>query len=116
MDRDWSVEVCVELKRLIRDKRATCSGRPERTLCWYKCIDRQMCQRSPRCTSRVRRHSYRGTGWANQLLLKFIIIWRYDGKEESEDTHCAKEVNPSSPQRRTEARQCPDRKSCQAYQ
>jgi len=90
MDRDWSVEVRVELKRLIRDKRATRPGNPDWILCFYKRSDRQIYRRSPRCNSPVRRHPYGRSRWVHQLLLKSIIIGRYDRKEESEDTHSAK--------------------------
>ena len=48
MDRDWSVEVRVELKRLIHDKRATRPGNPDGISYFYKRIDRQICRRSPR--------------------------------------------------------------------
>jgi hypothetical protein len=117
MDRDWSVEVRVELKKLIHDKRATRPGNPDAISYFYERIDRQICRRSQPFNSRVRRHSYGGSRWADQFLLKsIIIIGRYDGKEEGEDTHSAKQVNPTHTPRHCEAGERPASKGCQARQ
>ena len=115
MDRDWSVEVRVELKRLISDTPATRPGNPDGISCFYKRIDRQICRRSPRCNSRVRRHFYGGSRRADQFLLKCIIIGRYGGQGEGEDTHSAKQVNTTHTPRHNEAEERPASKSCQRH-
>src|SRR5262249_18905936 len=104
MDRDWSVEVRVELKRLISEKLATSPHKLDGIFCFYKRIDRQIYRRSPWCNSRVQRHPYGGSRWADQFLLKSIIVGRYHGKEESEDTHSRKQVDPTRTPRHSEAR------------
>jgi hypothetical protein len=115
MDRDCSVEVHVERKWLSSDKQASRPGNPDGISCFYKRVDRQICQRSPG-NSRVRRHSYGGSRWTDQFSLKSIIMGRYDGKEESEDTQSAKQVNPTHTPRHSEAGERPASKSCQAHQ
>ena len=105
----------VELKRLIQDKRATCVGNPAGISYFYNCSDRQICRRSLRCNSRVRRHSYGGSRWTDHFLLKSIVIGRHDGKSESENTHSAEEFNPSETPRHSEARDRPGGKSCQPH-
>ena len=84
--------------------------------CCYKRTDRQICHWSPGHNSRVCRHPCRGSRWANQILLKYVIIGRYDRKEESEDTHSAKRVHPTHTPRYSEARECPASKSCQTHE
>jgi len=116
MDPDWGLEVRLELKRLIRDKRATRSWSPDGISRGYKRIDRQICQQSPLRNSRVGRHCYGGSRWADQFLLKCIIIGRYKREEESEDTHSAKPVNPTHTPRHSGAGERPASKSCQAHQ
>jgi hypothetical protein len=111
MDRDWCFEECVEVERLIRDKRATCSGRPERTPCRYKCIHRQICRPSPPCKSRVRKDCYGAGRGADQLLLQFIINGRYDREEEGEDTNSAKQVDPTAMPRDSEVPDRPESKT-----
>jgi hypothetical protein len=108
--------VRVELKKLIHDKRVTRPGNPDGISCFYKRIDRQICRRSPGCNPRERRQSYGGSRWADQFLLKSLIIGRYDGKEESEDTHSAKQVNPTYTPRHCEAGDRPASKGYQARQ
>ena len=108
MNRDWCFEVCVEVERPIR---ATCSGRPERTPCRYKCIHRQICLRSPPCKSRVRRDCYGAGRGSNQFLLQFVIIGRYDREEEGEDTNSAKQVDPTAMPRHSEVPGPPESKT-----
>ena len=116
MDRDWSVEVRLELKRLIHHKRATRRGNSDGTSRFCKRIDRQICRPLPRRNSRVRGHSYGGSRWPDQFLLKSIIGGRYDGKEESEDTCAAKQVNPTHTPKHCKAGERPASKGCQARQ
>ena len=114
MDRGWSVEVGAEHKRLISDRCATRSGNVDGIFCFNKRIDRRIYRRSLWCTFRVRRYPDGGSRWADQFLLKSIIIRRYDGKEESEHTHSANQINPSQTARHSEAGERPASKSCEA--
>src|SRR4029077_70593 len=65
---------------------------------------------------RVRRDSCGRSCWANQFLLKRIIIGRCNREEESKDTHSTKPVNPSHTPRHSRAGERPASKSCQAHQ
>lgn len=60
VDWGWSVEMRVELKRLINNKRATRHRNPNGISYFYKRVDRQ---RLPRCKSRARRQSYGESRW-----------------------------------------------------
>jgi hypothetical protein len=108
--------VRVEPKETIRNKRATGPGNPDRISCLHKDIHRQTCRRSPRRNSRVRRRPDGGCRWANQLLLKSVIIGRHDRKEESEDPHSAEQMDPTPTPRRSKVVQRPASESCQTHE
>jgi hypothetical protein len=110
------MEVRVELKRLIHNKRATRHGtRMGSAASTDALIDESDSDRRGATLVRTDNVTEGVTG-RSRFLLKSIITRRHDGREDSEDTQSAKDARPSHTQRYDEARERPASKSYQAYQ